>query len=419
MANEVLLTTTLSKNHVPVTNGMQLFYCLLEVMPTEVMATVRAPLNFSLVLDTSGSMSGKKIQCVKEAVKYVIDLLDQNDFISIIEFDSKTRTLVSSQQVKNASDKAALKAQVDKLSASGGTTLAPAMRAGMKEIKKQMVPNGINRLLLLTDGDTTGMNDCKKEAQKAQQDNIPVTALGIGTDWKEDFLLELAAKNGDRGVADYIAKADEIARYFQNTVQSMQATVVQNATLTLRLVGGVNPRKVWRVVPMISDLGYRPLSDRFLTVPLGELEKDQGQGILVELTLPPRQPGTYRIAQAEISYDIPLLNLVQEKARSDLVLSFTYDPNLARQVNPKVMNIVERVTAFKLQTRALQDAEKGNVRGATQKLRSAVTMLLNQGEADLAQTLQKEADKLQQQGQLSSEGKKTIKFKSRKTVRLG
>ena len=83
------------------------------------------------------------------------------------------------------------------------------------------------------------------------------------------------------------------------------------------------------------------------------------------------------------------------------------------------MNIVEKVTAFKLQTRALQDVEKGNVRGATQKLRSAVTMLLNQGEADLAQTLQKEADKLQQQGQLSSEGKKTIKFKSRKTVRLG
>ena len=82
------------------------------------------------------------------------------------------------------------------------------------------------------------------------------------------------------------------------------------------------------------------------------------------------------------------------------------------------MNVVEKVQAFKLQTQALDEAEMGNVRGATQKLRQAVTILLSQGEADLAGQMQQEADRLEQSGEMSSEGKKTIKLTSRKTVRL-
>ena len=82
------------------------------------------------------------------------------------------------------------------------------------------------------------------------------------------------------------------------------------------------------------------------------------------------------------------------------------------------MNIVEKVSAFKLQTRALQDLQSGDVTGATQKLQSAVTRLLSQGEVELAQTMQQEIANLQQNGQLSSEGQKTMKFGTRKTVRL-
>jgi len=82
------------------------------------------------------------------------------------------------------------------------------------------------------------------------------------------------------------------------------------------------------------------------------------------------------------------------------------------------MNIVEKVSAFKLQTRALQDLAAGDVTSATQKLQSAVTRLLNQGEVELAQTMQREIQHLQQTGKLSSEGQKTIKFGVQKTVRL-
>ncbi len=82
------------------------------------------------------------------------------------------------------------------------------------------------------------------------------------------------------------------------------------------------------------------------------------------------------------------------------------------------MNVVEKVQAFKLQTQALNEAQMGQIGSATRKLRQAVTILLAQGEQDLAEQIQQEAERLEQSGQLSSEGKKTILLSSRKTVRL-
>lgn len=417
MANEVLLTCTPSKQNVPVTGQPQLLYVLMEFMPTDVMAAVKMPLNISLVLDTSGSMSGEKINRLRDAVNYVIDMLGDGDFISLISFSSSSKVLVKSQQIHSAADRAAIKRQVSQLDAGGGTDIGPAMEKGLAEIKKSWAPQQINRMVLLTDGQTDGESRCKKMADQAGAENIPVLALGIGADWNDKLLIDIGQRSG--GEADYISQPHEIAQYFQTTVQSMQSAVIQNAALTLHLVAGVDTRKVWRVVPAIADLGYSPISGHGVSVPIGTLEKGQGQAVLVELLLPPRQAGGYRIAQVEVAYDAPVLGLVQEKVRADVVMNFTHDAVLAQATNPTVMNVAEKVTAFKLQTRALSEADAGDVAGATQKLRAAATILLNQGDTDLARTVRLEAEQLEQKGQMSAEGKKTIVFKGGKTVRLG
>jgi Ca-activated chloride channel family protein len=71
-----------------------------------------------------------------------------------------------------------------------------------------------------------------------------------------------------------------------------------------------------------------------------------------------------------------------------------------------------------LQTRALEDLEKGNVQSATQKLRGALTHLLNQGDTELAATVQSELNNLEKGRMMTPEGRKTIRFESGKTVRL-
>jgi Ca-activated chloride channel family protein len=147
---------------------------------------------------------------------------------------------------------------------------------------------------------------------------------------------------------------------------------------------------------------------------MGDMERDQGQSVLVEMLVPPRQPGSYRIAQAEVSYDVPAAGLTGEKAKTDVLLNFTEDPTAAAQENPYVMNIIEKVTAHKLQTRALDEAAVGNIVGATQKLRAAATRLLELGEDDLAQTAMDEAERLEQGEGLSAGGTKKLRYETRK-----
>jgi Ca-activated chloride channel family protein len=289
------------------------------------------------------------------------------------------------------------------------------MQHGLDELSKAMGPDRVHRMLLLTDGETYGDEDrCRRLAAEAGRKKIPISALGLGDDWNEQLLDDIAQKSG--GTSDFVpsARPETILNTFQREVKGAQATVVQNTELLLRLVPGVIPRAVWRVTPMITKLGHRALSERDVQVSLGSLERHQGQSILVELMVGARQAGTYRLAQTEVKYDVPALGLTGEKAKEDVVLTFTQDPAQAAERNPDVLNVVEKVTAHKLQTRALDEAALGNIEGATQKLRAAATRLLSMGEEELAETARQEAERLEQGKQLSSGGTKKLRYETRK-----
>ena len=415
MANDVTLTCRLNKASLPVMNTQQLVYVLIKAVPGAAMAQVQMPLNLSLVLDKSGSMQGKKIQNLRQAAKLVVERLGSQDTISIVAFSDRKYLIAESQPVTNKDE---LKKRIDRIRDGGGTAISGGMGQGLAELDKAVGPDRVSRMLLLTDGQTFGDEKrCLKLGKKAGDEGIVVNALGLGDDWNEDLLDEIAEASG--GVADFIDSPDKIVTFFEQAVQSMQDTVVQNAQMILRLANGVTPRQVWQVLPMISNLGYRPLSDRDVQVTLGELEKGQPRSLLVELLITPRPAGSYRIAQAEVSYDVPGLKLTNEKVKADILLDFTADAVKARQYEPEVMNIVEKVTAFKLQTRALEEAKLGNVAGASQKLRAAATRLLEMGEEELAQSAMEEADNLEKSGQMSARGTKKLRYETRKlTQRL-
>ncbi|MEI8308558.1 MAG: VWA domain-containing protein [Chloroflexales bacterium] len=412
MADEVTLRATLARPYLAATTTPQVAYALIEVQPSAVMAQVRTSVNVSFVLDRSGSMRGEKIERVRQAIGMAVNMLNAQDIASVVIFDHRTEVIIPAAPV---TDRRSILDRVSRIRDAGGTRIAPALEKGLREIEKDR-SGAIRRLVLLTDGQTEHEDECLRRADDAGKLGIPVTALGIGKDWNEDLLIDMANRSG--GTADYVARPDEITTYFQNTVQQAQNSAIQNSSLYLRLVQGVSPRAVWQVTPLINNLGYKPISDRDVSVTLGDLETGQGRTLLVEFLVDPRPIGTYRVGQVEVGYDIPALSLVGQKARIDVMLTFTADPAQLGQVNPGVMNIVEKVSAFKLQTRALQDLQSGDVTGATQKLKSAVTRLLNQGEVDLANTMQQEIANLEQGGEISNEGRKTIKFGGSKTVRL-
>ncbi len=179
MPGEVTLAHQLGKEFMPVTGGSQIAYVLLEAKPTELMAQVRMPLNFALVIDHSGSMKGAKLRNVREAVKMVIDRLEPTDYISVVIFDDTAQVIIPSMP---SNDKPGMKAAIDRILDAGGTTMSLGMIQGLGELRRWNIPNAVNRMILLTDGVTYGDTDrCRQLARDAA-----ATGISIPSTWNRE-----------------------------------------------------------------------------------------------------------------------------------------------------------------------------------------------------------------------------------------
>src|SRR5256885_8926008 len=235
MPGEVTLAHQFGKDFMPATGGSQLAYVLLETRPTEMMAQVRMPLNFALVLDHSGSMKGAKLKNVKEAVKMVIDRLEPSDYVSVVIFDDTSQVIIPSMP---CNDRPGMKAAIDQIRDGGGTTMSLGMIQGLNELRRWNIPNAVNRMILLTDGVTYGDADrCRQLSRDARAGGISIYPLGIGQDWEEGLLDTIAEMCGGMPV-EFIRNPADAMAIFEQQVQSAVAVAVRNATLTLRLPQG-------------------------------------------------------------------------------------------------------------------------------------------------------------------------------------
>jgi len=407
MPGEVTLAHQLGKDSMLVTGGSQVAYVLLESKPTDLVAQVRMPLNFALVIDHSGSMKGAKLKNVKEAVKMVIDRLEPIDYISVVIFDDTAQVIIPSMP---ANDRPGMKAAIDRILDAGGTTMSLGMTQGLGELRRWSIPNAVSRMILLTDGVTYGDTDrCRQLARDAAAAGIAIYPLGIGSDWDENLLDDIGQLSGG-SPAEFIRKPDDAMTIFQQQIQSAVAVAVRNATLTLSLPAGVSPRKAVKVLPLIRDLDQSALSDRRVIIPLGDLERDSPQSVLIELMIDPRPAGLFRIAQVELTYDVPVAGLANERIRDNITVTFTQDANQASHVNALVMNYAEKANANRLVTRVLEEYKRTGK--ATTKLAPNVTRVLDQ---ETVAAL----EQINQGQQISPEQVKSIGNKTRKlTQRL-
>src|SRR5439155_13596028 len=148
MPAKLRLTTTWNRDPLPATDQPSLAYLVVDISgedANEASSKIQNPkskiqnrMNLSLVLDTSGSMAGAKLQNVKQAVRWVIGHLDPEDRIAITLFDDEVHPLAPSTRVGDAG---ALVGQVEAIREAGGTAMSKGLLVGLDEARKWAGPS--------------------------------------------------------------------------------------------------------------------------------------------------------------------------------------------------------------------------------------------------------------------------------------
>jgi Ca-activated chloride channel family protein len=415
MKNELNIRCIMSKDTLPVTNGEQAVYALVDIKAGQGTGFGTMPSNIALVLDRSGSMDGEKMDNLKEAVGYVVDRLADDDLVSVTIFDDQVETLVPSRPAK---DRDEIKAKLAEVITRGGTQISDGLSAGLAEAKKGFAADRISRALLLTDGQTWDDEDaCLRLADEAGKQGVAITSIGIGNEWNEKLLLQIAERS--HGNSHWIQNPIAILDAFRQEVDGMQAVAATNLTITGRMSPGVRPVRVYTTAPMIADISTRAInSGSIIRADLGSLDAKTGQKVLIEARVPAQQAGPFRLGQIEIGYDVPAQGLTSQSIKSDLNVVFATNAADAAKVNAEVMNLVEKVTAFKLQTRALTEARTGNITAATRQFQAAATVLLDLGEDELADAVEREIASLKKTGTFTAAGTKKLEYGTRKLTQV-
>jgi Ca-activated chloride channel family protein len=436
--------------YLPATQQRHLVYVLIEVEPGET-DPVATTLNLGLVVDASRSMSipiltegqfrnlaaqgmaqqkmvdgvrvwqfevprgfhidaPNNMDFTKQALRIGAERLRSSDRFSLVAFAQDALLMVGNTPGTEAKSLLEAIDRLDQIDLGDETYMARGMQMGYKQTIPGVAPHTVSRMIVLTDGYTKEEHDCYTWARQAKADGIVVSTMGLGLDFNEELLISLADVSG--GHSYFAEDPTEIPDVFEQELAGAQSVTWRDLSLTLEMPSEVTLRRVHRIQPDIAALPANPAQ-----ISLGDLET-AGVGVLLELVVPPRPAGTFRVAQVALhARAVGQGSSVQDLDQQDVIVRYTEKPSDAKQTNVHLMSVIQAVSAFKLQAQATEDARIGNVEGATRKLRLAGERLMEMGQKDLGQTMLQEAESIAKDGQMSAEGTKKLRYGTRKLTK--
>jgi len=374
----------------------------------------RMPLNLGVVIDRSGSMyDERRLEFVVEAVKFLADNLTADDKVSIVAFADKAKVLITPEAAR---DKSAVKRAIDDidlLEIGGGTQMALGMRAAIDEVKKNLSPDRLNRVLVLTDGQTYEETACIDLVEK-NRGEISFSTMGVGVEFNEKLLQRLAQDSN--GKYHFIGDPAEIPGIFEDELEGLRAVSLRNGRIEVTLSQGVQVREAFRASPEIYVLGT-PLvgEDRKISYEIGDLQAGVPGSVLLTLVLPPRKPGQVRILQSNFHYEVP--GGSEKTVECDLTVDYTLDRTLTSKRNGRVMNLVDQVSIAKLQSKAEEELKAGNVDRATRLLGNALQGTQRMGNVKATQALSGLIDQIKKTQTLGTKAAKTTLLTAQAVVR--
>ena len=268
-----------------------------EAAPTEI---GRQPLSFTAVLDVSGSMRGPKLAQAKEAVRQAVRRLHAGDVFSLVTFANDVTCAFEPAEIGDHTRRV-IESALQEVEAGGRTALCGGLDLGLDKAAARKQET--NLVLLLSDGQANvGETDVEIVGQRgydARQRGIIVSTLGVGADYNEALMVEIATQGGGRFY--HVLDAAQIGAYVAGELGDVAALAARDATIHLTIPRGA------AVFPLSSAYLARQM-DGEATISLGDVPSDLELEVPIRLTLP-AQPAHSKVSvEGTLTYRSPAGN---------------------------------------------------------------------------------------------------------------
>lgn len=376
----------------------------------------RPPVNLSIVMDRSGSMSGQKIKKAREAAIEALQRLNSRDVFSLVTYDDRVNTVIPAQRVGRSSW---MEERIGSITTGGSTALFAGVSQGASEIRKHLDGEYIHRILLLSDGLANVGPDSPVELGRLGtallKEGISVTTIGVGTDYNED-LMALMAQNSD-GNTYFVESSRDLPRIFQSELGDVLSVVASKVVVDVQFSDGVRPL---RFIGRDGRIGKNSAE-----ISLNQLYGGQEKYALIEVELPESAAGEVRqVAEAHCRYQNTIAN-VPASSRAKAMVRFSGRPEeVEASVNVVVGKEITLNEMAIAQEQALISADQRDYDGAAALLRNNAQTALEWAVAnddeemrDQALQLQTEADEMKTKQALPKAKRKAFKASSFNIIR--
>ncbi len=254
-----------------------------------VTAEKRPAYNLVFLIDTSGSMDGEdRLDLVKRAFLMLLDELGPQDTVSIVAYASQDRVVMEGVP---ASEKTRIMEAITELEAHGATNGTAGILRAYETAEKYFREDGINRILLATDGDlnvgVTSEGELARLAEEKRRTGISLTCMGFGMGNYKDNKMEALADYGN-GNCWYIDTIHEARKALVTEGGGTFVTVAKDVKIQVDF----NPEKI---------RGYRLIGYEDRTMAAEDFANDEKDG--GELGSGHRMTALYEIVPAESDFD--------------------------------------------------------------------------------------------------------------------
>jgi len=365
------MRTTIMLEHEPAAAGHLVRLLLrLEGDPP---AGTRAPLNLSLVLDRSGSMSGAKLAAAREAAALLVRRLAPADVVSVVAYDDEVTVVAPPTTGSSEPD---LAARIARIHSGGMTNLSGGWLRGREFVSQRRETQPVNRVLLLTDGlanvGITEPDQLVSMCQSAKHAGVTTTTIGFGEDYDEQLLRAMADAGG--GGTYYIERPDQAPAIFAHELEGLLGIAAQNLRVEVRPADTVRLAAVHHEYPRVDADGGT------LRLELGDLYPREPKSLLCEFMVSDVvSTGSIPVATLVVTADVLCERGVEHQR---IELPVTVSPSNGPEVNPEVQRELLLLEAARARREALDAERAGDYEGGRRRLEAMRVKLEASGLAD-------------------------------------